>query len=49
MRDSWDDYLINGTNVLINKFNETSKEKLQKLEQSIILILYQILIKLLVL
>ena len=38
MRDSWDDYLINGTNVLINKFNETSKEKLQKLEQESVLI-----------
>ena len=33
MNDTWDDYLIDGTNTLKNKFGETSKEKLQKIEQ----------------
>lgn len=38
MTDTWDDYLIEGTNVLKNKFNITRKEELEIKEQEDVLI-----------
>lgn len=37
MQDTWDDYLILGTNTLKNKFNITSKEALKKKEEEEVL------------
>ena len=38
MLDTWDDYLIEGTNVLKNKFNITTKEELSVKEQENIIV-----------
>ena len=38
MKDTWDDYLIEGTNILKNKFNISNKEELlQKEKEEVVL------------
>ena len=37
MKDSWNDYLIDGTNVLKNKFNITNDKELHEKEKEIVL------------